>query len=86
MPKLIVTHEVDDVDHWLASPKRQEVFAGVAENIETYVHSADANKVGLTMEVDDMDALGALLQSDVGAAAMEHDGVRPETIVMLIGA
>jgi len=86
MPKLIITHEVDNVDHWLASPKRQEVFAGVAENIVTYVHPTEANKVGLTMSVDDMDALGALLQSDVGAAAMKHDGVRPDTIVMLISA
>lgn len=86
MPKLIVTHEVNDVDHWLASPKRQEVFAGVAENIETYVHPTEANMVGLTMVVDDMDALDALLQSDVGSTAMKHDGVRPDSIVMLIGA
>ena len=38
MPKLIATHEVDDVADWLASPKRQEVFAGVATNITTFVH------------------------------------------------
>ena len=38
MPKLIATHEVDDVVHWLASPKREEVFAGVATNITTFVH------------------------------------------------
>ena len=86
MPKLIFTHEVDDVEHWLISPKRQEVFAGVAENIETYVHPTEPNRVGLSMAVKDMDALDALLQSDVGAAAMKHDGVRPDTIVMLIGA
>jgi hypothetical protein len=38
MPKLIVTHEVDDIEHWLASPKREEVFGGVATNIRTFVH------------------------------------------------
>lgn len=86
MPKIIIMHEVDDVAHWLASPKRQEVFSGVAENIETYVHPTEANKVGLSMTVSDMDALGAMLQSDVGAAAMKHDGVRPDTIVMMIGS
>ena len=85
MPKIMIIHEVDNVDHWLTSPKRQEVFSGIAENIETFVHPTEANKVGLTMVIDDMDAFGALLQSDVGAAAMKHDGVRPETIVMLIG-
>jgi len=86
MPKIIITHEVDNVEHWLASTKRQEVFAGVAKHVETFVHPTEANKVGLTMEADDMDALGALMQSDVGAAAMKHDGVREETVVMLIGA
>lgn len=86
MPKLIVTHEVDDVAHWLASPKRQDVFAGVAQNIETFVHPTEANKVGLTMMVDDMDAFDAVMQSDAGAAAMKHDGVRPDTVVLLIGS
>ena len=48
MPRLIATHEVDDVAHWLTSPKRQEVFAGVAENIRTFVNPDDPNSVGLT--------------------------------------
>ena len=39
MPILIATHEVDDVAHWLASPKREEVFANVATNITTFVLS-----------------------------------------------
>ena len=29
MPKLVAIHDVDDVDHWLKSPKRAEVFAGI---------------------------------------------------------
>ncbi len=33
MPKLVVTHEVDDVAHWLASPKRAEAFAGIATDL-----------------------------------------------------
>ena len=37
MPKLIATHEVDDVAHWLASPKRAEVFGSAVTNIRTYV-------------------------------------------------
>jgi len=84
MPKIISTHEVDDVAHWLASPKREEVFSGVAKNICTFIHPTDPNKVGLTMEIADMGAFEAILQSDAGAAAMKHDGVRPETVVVLI--
>lgn len=82
MPKLIATHEVDDVAHWLASPKRQEVFAGVATNITTFVLPGDANRVALSMDVADMEAFGAVMKSDAGAAAMKYDGVRPETVVV----
>ena len=84
MPRIITTHEVDDVAHWLTSTKRQEVFAGVAENICTYVNPDDPNSVGLTMDVADMAAFDAVLKSETGAAAMKHDGVRPETIVLLV--
>ena len=84
MPRIITTHEVDDVAHWLTSTKRQEVFAGVAENICTYVNPDDPNSVGLTMDVADMAAFDAVLKSEAGAAAMKHDGVRPETSVLRV--
>ncbi|MGB5719138.1 MAG: hypothetical protein WBM34_00465 [Woeseiaceae bacterium] len=84
MPRIITTHEVDDVAHWLTSTKRQELFAGVVENIRTYVNPDNPNSVGLTMDVADMAAFDAVLKSDAGAAAMKHDGVRPETIVLLV--
>lgn len=84
MPKLIATHEVDDVAHWLASPKRAEVFDGVARDLRTFVHPGNPNMVGLTMEVDDVSAFQAVVQSEAGLAAMKHDGVRPDTVVVLI--
>ena len=86
MPKLLVTHEVNDVAHWLSSTKRQEVFAGVAENISTYVNPDDPNSVGLTMDVADMAAFEAVLKGEAGAAAMMHDGVRPQTVVVFVEA
>jgi hypothetical protein len=36
------------------------------------------------MDVPDLDALGALMQSPAAAEAMQTDGVRPETLVMLV--
>lgn len=84
MPRLIATHEVDNVAHWLASKKREEVFSGVATNIRTFVHPDDSVRVGLTMDVADMDAFQAVMQSEAGAAAMKHDGVRPETVVVFV--
>ncbi len=84
MPKLIATHEVDDVAHWLASPKREEVFADVATNITTCVNPDEPNRVAVSMDVADMDAFEALLKSDAGAAAMKYDSVRPETLVVYL--
>ncbi len=84
MPKLIATHEVDDVKHWLASPKREEIFAGVATNIRTFVRSDDSNRVAVSMDVADMEAFDAVMKSEAGAAAMEHDRVRPETVVVFV--
>ncbi|MCX7305061.1 MAG: hypothetical protein NTV73_12115 [Hyphomicrobiales bacterium] len=86
MPKLIATHEVDDVAHWLASPKRREVFGNVAKNITTFVHPTDKNRVALSMEVSDMDAFDAVMKSAAGAAAMKYDGVRPATLVVFVQA
>jgi hypothetical protein len=84
MPKLIATHDVDDVAHWLASPKRAEVFAGIATNLQTYVLPGGGKKVALSMEVADMGALEAMLKSEAGAAAMKYDGVRPDTLTMYL--
>lgn len=81
MPKMIVTHEVDDVTYWLVSSKREEVVAGVATEITTYVRPGDPDRVGLSMNIADMDAFEAIVKSEAGADAMRHDGARPETLV-----
>jgi hypothetical protein len=82
MPKLIATHEVDDVAHWLGSPKREEVFASVASNITTFVDPSRPNHVGLSMDVGDMAAFEAVMQSEAGAAAMAYDGVHRDTLAI----
>jgi len=84
MPSLIATHEVDDVAHWLASPKREEVFASVASNIRTFVDPNRPNHVGLSMEVADMAAFQAVIESEAGAAAMKYDGVHPDTLAVFV--
>ncbi len=84
MPKLIATHEVDDVAHWLASPKREEVFASVASDIRTFVDPSRANHVGLSMEVADMDAFQKVIESPEGAEAMKYDGVHADTLAVYV--
>ncbi len=84
MPKIIATHEVDDVAHWLDSGKRAEVFGTVVSDIRTFVDPENPNRVGLSMDVPDMDAFQAVMGSEAGAEAMKYDGVRAETLVVLI--
>jgi hypothetical protein len=84
MPRLIATHEVDDVAHWTSSPKREEVFASVATDIRTFVDPSRANHVALSMDVADMEAFQAVMESEAGAAAMQYDGVHPDTIAIYV--
>jgi hypothetical protein len=84
MTTLIAFHEVDDVDHWLRSPRRQEVFGPLGITVRTFVDPNHTNRVGLLAEVPDMEAFQAFMQTEAAADAMKHDGVRPETLVILV--
>jgi len=84
METLLVFHEVDDVDHWLASPKRDEFFGPLGMKARTFRDPDGSNRVGLLVEVPSIEAWQEALQSDAAAEAMKHDGVRPETVVGLV--
>lgn len=85
MPTVIAYHDVKDRDHWLASPRRQEFFGPLGvTNIRTFVHPDDPTKVGVLMDVADVEALKAAMASEEAAAAMAHDGVVPDTVVFLM--
>jgi hypothetical protein len=84
MATLLIFHEVDDVDHWLASPKREEFFGSLGMSVRTFVDHQTSNRVGLIVEVPDMATFEKALQSPEAAEAMKHDGVRPDTIVTLV--
>ena len=84
MTSVLVSHEVDDVNHWLTSPKRAEVFGPLGISVKTYIDPEGSNKVGLILDVPDMDAMKAMLESEAGAEAMKYDGVRRETILTLV--
>ena len=85
MPTVIAHHDVTDTDHWLASPKREEFFGPLGvTNIRTFVDPQDRRRVAVLMDVADMDVIAAAMGTDAAAAAMEHDGVLPETLVILV--
>ena len=85
MPTVIGYHDVKDTDHWLASPKREEFVGPLGvTNIRTFVNPDQPTKVAVLMDVPDMDAVMNAVQTQDGADAMAHDGVLPETLVILV--
>jgi len=84
MTTMIAFHEVDDVDHWLRSTRREEAFGPLGITVRTFVDPEKSRRVGLVVEVPDIGAFKEFMQSEAAAAAMKDDGVRPETLVILV--
>lgn len=86
MAEIITFLEVDDVDQWLRSPKRQEILGPLGITGELFTDPANSNRVGMIANVPDMEAFQKAMQSDAVAEAMRFDGVHPETLVILARA
>jgi hypothetical protein len=83
MATYVITHEVEDVERWLSSPKREEVFGPIGVSVRTFTDPDGSNKTALIAEIPDMEAFQQLMQSEAAADAMKHDGVNPETLLVL---
>ena len=87
MPTVFGYHDVKDTDHWLASPKREEFFGPLGvTNIRTFVDPTNRARVGVLMDVADMDAVMAAMETQEAMDAMAYDGVVRETLVLLVEA
>ena len=87
MPTVIAHHNVKDKDHWLASPRREEVFGPLGvTNIRTFIDPENPARVALLMDVADMDAVMAAMSTEAMSEAMTHAGVLPEPLVILVEA
>jgi hypothetical protein len=82
MATYVITHEVDEVEHWLRSPKREEVFGPMGITIRTFHDPDGSKKTALIAEIPDIDAFREVMKSEAAADAMKHDGVHPETLLM----
>ncbi len=84
MATLLDFNEVDEVDLWLSSPKRDEVIGPLGVTARTVVAPRNPNHVGLLAEIPGVPAFEAITASEAGAKAMRFDGVRPDTLVTLV--
>jgi hypothetical protein len=55
----------------------------VGITVRTFSDPTGSNRVGLIAEIPDLEAFEAFMQTGEAAAAMKHDGVHPETLLVL---
>ena len=79
MPKVVITHAVVKLDRWLEgkSERAAAIESGTGSNVTDYVARDGSNNIAITADVQDIDALQAMLASPTPevAAAMEAHGV-----------
>jgi hypothetical protein len=86
MATYVITHEVSDVQHWLSSPKREEVFGPMGITLRTFRDPDGSKRTALIAEIPDLEAFQEAMKGEAAADAMKHDGVNPETLVIFSAA
>jgi hypothetical protein len=89
MPTAIIFHEVNDGAVWEKAWKkgpgsRHEMFGKLGIKCRTFRDPRNPNATGLIAEIPDIARFQALIQSEEGARAMREDGLKPETMRMLV--
>ena len=81
MPKIVVTHAVADIDRWLngKAARAAAIESMSGSNVTDHVAADGSNNIAVTADVQDLDALQAMLASPPPemAALMEKHGVIP---------
>ncbi|HEY3462849.1 MAG TPA: hypothetical protein VGK62_05285 [Gaiellaceae bacterium] len=79
MPKVVFTHAVVDVDRWL---KGKADRGALGDNVVDYVAEDGSNNIAISVDVDDLAALQAMLASpppEIQAQLEEHGVITPIT-------
>jgi hypothetical protein len=89
MPKIVITHNVADVDTWLKGKSERAAAIGTmgATNVVDHVAQDGSKSVAITFAVDDVATVTSTLASPPAdmAAAMERHGVLPPLTVYVEG-
>jgi hypothetical protein len=84
MPKVVITHAVEDIDRWLQGKDKRTaaIESGTGSNVTDYVAADGSNNIAITADVSDVAAMQGMLASpppEVLAAMQEHGVVQPIT-------
>jgi len=81
MSRVVITHAVVDIERWLEgkAARAAAIESGSGTNVTDYVAHDGSNNIAITADVQDLDALQAMLSSPPPevAAKMEEHGVIP---------
>jgi len=89
MTTAIVTHEVENGAVWARAwhkgpGSRHEMFAKLGVAARNFRDPGNPNLVGLILEIPDLEQFKEFLETDEGQAAMREDGLKVETMKMLV--
>lgn len=83
--QFLAIHDVDDVEHWYRSPARSAFFEARGMTATAFRDPAgDGSTVAVLIEAPDAASLEAALATPEARVAEEHDGVRIETLKVLV--
>ena len=84
MPKVVITHAVEDIDRWLQGKAKRAaaIESGTGSNVTDYVAADGSTNIAITADVSDVAAMQGMLASpppEVLAAMQDHGVVQPIT-------
>jgi hypothetical protein len=85
MPRIVVTHAVEDLQRWLngKAARAAAIESGSGSNVTDYVAQDGSNNIAVAADVSDLAAMGAMLDSpspEVVATMQEHGVIPPLTV------
>ncbi len=83
MPRIVITHAVQDVDRWIGGKTERAAALPGATAVTDLVALDGSRHAAVTFDIDDPEALKALLSSvppEIAAQAESHGVIMPMTV------
>lgn len=83
MPRIVITHAIEDVDRWLRGKAERAAALPGATNVTDLVALDGSKQASVSFDIDDVEALTSMLSSlppEVAAQAQSHGVIMPMTV------
>jgi hypothetical protein len=83
MPRIVITHAVQDVDRWLKGKDERAAALPGAADVTDLVAMDGSNHAAVAFGINDLDGLKAMLSSvppEMAAQAESHGVIMPMTV------